>query len=189
VIATENECYNDCGYSTSDPYYAVKMSNLKALQMRVNWLYVVPGPSYMASYPDLWEWVRLSLGKRPSTSPDAWVALRLAEDTYWVDDTSYDWSGRPWVRNLERFMVQRDVSPGGVSQPGSDAYSGVLAPENGTAYEGRRTDVSTGNDSLYLDVDDAFLHGTTVPVSLKVTFRDQGSGLAGGVRRAGRGDH
>ena len=48
--ASENECYDDCGYSTDHFAYAVIMSNLKALQLQLNWLYVVPGPSGRKRY-------------------------------------------------------------------------------------------------------------------------------------------
>lgn len=174
TIATENECYNACGYSTSDPYYAVTMSNLKALQMRVNRLYVVPSDSYLAQYPDHWEWVRFSLGHSPHTSPDAWVALREAEDRYWIDDDSHSWNGKPWVRNLERFLIQRDVEPDAVSRRGADVRSGEVDPENGTAYEGRRTDRSSGQTALAFFVDNAFLSQPVADIQLKITYLDSG---------------
>ncbi|MCP4898193.1 MAG: hypothetical protein GY906_14565 [bacterium] len=175
VIGTENECYNDCGFSTTDPYYAVKMSNLKALQMRVNWLYVYPGPSYMATYPEHWEWVRLSLGQSASTSPDAWVALREAEDRYWLEDDSHTWPNKPWVRNLERWLVHSDVAPDGQSRRGTDVRTGVLDPDNGTAYEGRRTDIAGGQDFLYFFVDEGFVSGEAPAMGIKVTFVDTGT--------------
>ncbi len=178
VVATENECFNDCGFSTDTPYYAVKMAELKALQLRVNWLYVKPEESSMASYPELWRWVRLSLGKTARTSADAWVALREAEDTYWLEDDAVAWPDRPWVRNWERWLVQREVAPDGLTGRGSEVRSGVLAPENGTAYEGRTTRHAQGSDCIYLDLDDAFLHDPPAPaaVDVKVTYRDTGTG-------------
>jgi hypothetical protein len=54
--------------------------------------------------------------------------------------------------------------------------TGVLAPENGTAYEGRRTDLANGSDSLYFDLVDSFLHDSSQPVEIKVTYLDKGSG-------------
>lgn len=170
VRATENECYQECGYSTDVPYYAVKMSNLKALQLRMNWMYVVPGPSLMDEYPALWEWTRLSLGKTPFDSPDAWVALRDAEDRYWLDDDSHDWDGKPFVKNYERWIVQVDVAPDGISQRGSQVMEDVVGADNGLAYEGR-----AGAPSLYFDVDERFLDASE-PVDLKVTWLDEGSG-------------
>jgi len=176
IVATENECFNDCGFTVSDPAYAVKMANLKALQLRMNWIYVVPGPSYMAEYPALWSWTRLELGKRVWEAPDAWVALREAEDLYWVDDTSHTWAGAPWVRNFERGLRQRDVVPEGVVRRGTDVRSNEPTPENGTAYEGLRTELALGRNSIYLDLDSRFFSGGVVPVEVKVTYRDAGSG-------------
>jgi hypothetical protein len=177
TVATENECYNDCGFSTADPYYAVKMSNLKALQLRMNRMYVVPGPSYMDAYAEHWSWVRLELGKTVYTAPDAWVALREAEDTYWIDDTSFTWTGAPWVKNLERWVAQRDVAPGAISRRGTDVRTGVLDPTNGTAYEGRRTELALGRDALALFVDPRFLpSGMPAQIDVEVTYRDSGSG-------------
>lgn len=176
AVATENECFNDCGYTVSDPYYAVKMANLKALQLRMNWIYVVPGPSYMSQYPELWSWVRQELGRRSYDAPDAWAALREAEDTYWLDDSSYTWAGAPWVKNWERWLVQREVAPEGVTRRGTDVRANEPTPENGTAYEGRRTQLALGRTSIYLAIDDRFFAGGVVPVEVKVTYRDAGSG-------------
>lgn len=181
VRATENECYVDCGYTTDVPYYAVKMSDLKALQLRINWIYVVPqvdagaddSPSFLDSYPELWEWVRLSIGKTPFDSPDAWVALRDAEDRYWLEDDSLSWDGAPYVKNLERWLVQRDVAPDGVSRRGSTVMSDAVGDgggENGRAYEGR-----AGSPWLYFDADERFLSAAE-SVDLKVTWLDSGTG-------------
>jgi hypothetical protein len=178
VRGSENECYDACGYTVPANlrYYAVKMSNLKALQMRVNHLYVVPADSYLDAYPGLWSWVRHALGQSAYSSADAWAALREAEDAYWYDDPSRTWTGKPWVKNLERWMRQRDVS-GDVSRRGTEAFTGVVAPENGTAYEGRRTHLAIGRAGLALFVDDRFLpRGRSFAVDLKVTFLDAGAG-------------
>ncbi|MEO8197179.1 MAG: hypothetical protein ABI689_10690 [Thermoanaerobaculia bacterium] len=176
AVATENECFNDCGFTVSDTAYAVKMANLKALQLRMNWIYVVPGPSYMATYPELWTWTRLELGKRVYDAPDAWAALRDAEDTYWIDDTSHSWNGAPWVRNLERWLRQNDVLPDGIVRRGTDVRSNEPTPENGTAYEGLRTELAQSRNSIYLDLDARFFAGGIAPVEVKVTYKDTGSG-------------
>lgn len=179
VFASENECYTDCGYHAKKLKYAVVHSNLKALQLQLNWLYVVPSDSYLARYPDHWDWVRLSLGQRPATAPDAWVALRDAKDTYWSDQpiTGRSWKNRPWVRNLERWLVQVDT-PGAVAHRTKvDAHSGDPTKENGTAYEGLRTKRSVGDRSLAFRLDPSFLSGDTAhPVLVKVTYRDAGRG-------------
>lgn len=190
VRASENECYDACGFTVPPAlrYYAIKMSNLKALQMRLNWLYVVPSDSHLDDHPSLWGWVRRSLGQTVYRAADAWAALRDAEDTYWIDDPTHSWTGKPYVKNLERWLVQRDA-PGAVSRRGTEVYSNVLDPSNGTAYEGRRTQLATGQGALELHVDDRFLpEGRAYPVDLKLTFRDAGTGgfrvaypTAGGV--------
>lgn len=178
VIGAENECFVDCGLWTDDPAYAVRQANLKALQLRVNQLYVVPGPSFLDALPDHWAWVRAELGHTPATAFDAWAQLREAEDRYWADvGTGPDgtrWDGFPRIRNLERWLVQRDVEPDGHAWPGSEVREGVLDPANGTAIEGLRTDPARGDDWLYLDVDPAFRDGRVGRAEVKVTFRDAG---------------
>lgn len=177
VIASENECFDACGYHTDDPWYAVRQANLKALQIRTNWLYVVPNPSYMPEFPDHWEWVRQELGRTPETAFDAWAQLRDAEDRYWTDEgTGPDgtrWEGFPYVKNLERWLVQRDRAPDGISRRGTERREGELDPYNGVAYEGRRTDHAAGSDFLYFDLDDRFVAGPEVQIG--VTYRDTGT--------------
>ena len=177
VVATENECFNDCGYSTSDPYYAVRQANLKALQLRMNWMYVVPEPSYMAEYPEHWDWVRLELGQTAETAPDAWAARRDAEDTYWSEEEfPRAWNDQPWVRNLERWIVQVD-EPGSVAhRTDVDTHVGELEEANGTAHEGLSTAVSSGDTGFVFEVDERFAAGTTGDAVLKVTFLDSGTG-------------
>ncbi|MCA9490374.1 MAG: hypothetical protein KC621_10630, partial [Myxococcales bacterium] len=137
VIGAENECFDDCGHHADDLAYAIRQANLKALQLRVNWLYVVPGPSHLDDFPEHWAWVRAELGQRPSTAFDAWAQLRDAEDRYWTDEgTGPDgtrWDGFPFVKNLERWLVQRDV-PGAISARGTDRHARELDPYNGVAW-------------------------------------------------------
>ena len=185
VVATENECYTACGYHTKDPYYAVRQSNLKALQLRMNWMYVVPVDSYLDAYPEQWDWVRLSLGQTASTSADAWAELRDAEDTYWKDGTPAsltpgDWPTRPYVRNLERWLVQVDV-PGSVAhRTTADVHRKVLESDNGIAYEGLSTEVAAGDTGFAFDVDPRFAAAATAAATgravLKVTYLDRGTG-------------
>lgn len=179
VIAAENECFTACGFHADDVAYAVREANLKALQLRVNWLYVVPGPSYMEDFPELWDWTALELGRRAADAPDAWAQLRDAEDRYWTDEGTgpggVAWDGYPYVKNYERWLVQRDVAPDGVSRRGTEQHVKELDPANGTAWEGRRTDHANGSDYLYFDVDAAFLDGAAGAVEVKITFRDTGS--------------
>jgi hypothetical protein len=179
VFASENECYTDCGYHAKDLGYDVVHSNLKALQLQLNWLYVVPSDSYLAKYASHWDWVRLSLGQRPEVSADAWAHLRDAQDTYWSDGPieGRAWAHRPWVRNLERWLVQVDAAGAVAHRSGADVHKGDPTRENGTAYEGLRTDRRAGNTSLAFRVDQRFLAGgSTHRALVKVTYLDRGKG-------------
>ncbi|KYQ88236.1 hypothetical protein DLAC_10921 [Tieghemostelium lacteum] len=180
VIGTENECFKDCGFTVSNAnlFYAIKMSNLKALQMGVNWLYLVPGPSYMTTYPELYNWLRYSLGKQGNSAFDSWVALRSAQDLFWADDDSINWPNKPYIKNLERFLYQRDMAPGAYTRVGTllkkDIY-GSSNTDNGQAYEGLRTNMANGNNSMVFFVDDTFIKGNSGDIQIKVSFLDGGS--------------
>lgn len=178
VFATENECYTDCGYTTDDPYYAIRQSNLKALQLRMNWIYVVPGPSMLGFYPELWDWVRLSMGQTAATSPDAWAALRDAEDVYWRDDDTGrfagTWDSAPFVRNLERWLVQEDHPGCTAHRSDRDVHEGEIDPDNGIAYEALATRIADGDDGLCFDLDPEFL-AAPADVLVKVTYLDEGT--------------
>jgi hypothetical protein len=178
VSAAENECYNHCGYTTADAEelaYAIRTSNWKALQLRVSWLYVVPNDSYLADYADHWRWVRAELGRTVADAFDGWVVLREAEDRYWQYEDGLQWDGKPWVKNLERFVVQRDVLPDGISARGSEVRDRVLDPHDGMAYEGRRTDGAFGGTSLYFAVEPRWLSGVH-DLEVDVAFLDGACG-------------
>src|SRR3954447_10783147 len=146
------------------------MSNLKALQMRANWIYLVPRDSRLRQLAAHWAWVRRELGRRPETAPDAWVALRDAEDVYWRDKGGKRWKGFPYVRNLERWVVQRDVAPNGIARRGTLKHNGDPTADNGTAFESLRTNVARKRRDLFFDVDPRFV--SAGPIELKVTYRD-----------------
>ena len=188
LVVAELTCFNDCGYTTNDTEYAVRLAALKALQLRVDYLHVLPLHSYIEVYPALWNYVRLSLGKKPADSPDAWVVLREYEDTFWTTDTTVSWTGSPWLKNMERFLVQRDVTPNGVSQPGSEQKDQVWDARNGRSYEGRKTNHQSGSDFLYFDINDQFLNQASVPVKLQITYLDEGDN-AWWVEYAGKEGH
>lgn len=178
VIGNENECYNACGFTTADPYYAVVMSNLKALQLRTNKLYVVPSDSYMTQYSDHWAWVEKELGWKADNAPDAWVSLREYEDKYFAENTptnNINWNGKPWLHNFERWLVQKDIVPDGMSRRGTDVRVNVLDSDNGTSYEGRLTDRANAQDYLYFFVQDNFAFGDTPSMQIKVTYKDIGT--------------
>ena len=178
VIGNENECYNACGFSTSDPYYAIVMSNLKALQLRSTDLLVETVDSYMSQYSAHWDWVEKELDKQAYNAPDAWVALREYEDRFFVDNTPFNninWTNKPWLHNFERWLVQKDIAPNGMSQRGTDIRTNVLDVDNGTSYEGRKTKHSTAQDYLYFFVQDNFAKDFSPDMQLKVTYLDAGT--------------
>lgn len=175
VIGNENECFNACGFTTADPYYAVVMANLKALQLRSTHLLVETVDSYLSQYPTHWNWVRHELGKKLKTAPDAWVALREYEDKFFVGNTptnNVNWADKPWLHNFERWLVQKDIAPDGMSKRGTDIRSNVLDPDNGTSYEGRLTNRASGQDYLYFFIQDNFATGVSSNLQLKITYLD-----------------
>jgi hypothetical protein len=178
VIGNENECFNACGFTTADSYYAVVMSNLKVLQLRTTHLLVEPIESYLADYADHWSWVEKQLGKKVNNSPDAWVALREYEDTFFIDNeptNNVQWDGKPWLHNFERWLVQKDINPDGQSQRGTDIKVNVLDNDNGTSFEGRLTNRAANQDYLYFFVQDDFALNNTDDMQIKVTYLDSGT--------------
>jgi hypothetical protein len=178
VRAVELECYDACGTTVADPdelAYAVRTSTWKALTLGAQWLFVAPVDSHLVELADHWRWVRAELGRTAADAFDGWVALRDAEDTAWADDATVAWPARPWVANLERLVVQREVAPDGRSARGTEVRAGVLEPRNGTAYEGRRTTAAAGGQALYFAVEPAWLAGDH-PVVVHVAFLDDACG-------------
>lgn len=182
VRATENECYLDCGFTSKDPSYAVITSNLKALQLRMNWVYVVPAASRMDALAPHWDWVRLSLGRDAATAADAWAALRDAEDRFWSERQppfgpgGRRWRRRPFIRNLERFLVQVDARGAVAHRSRAAVHRGDPAQDNGVAFEGLATAPARGDRALAFRLDDRFLDGRRQRVLVKVTFLGGGRG-------------
>jgi len=135
----------------------------------------------MAEYPEHWDWLRLSLGQTADTSADAWAAFRDAEDTFWADpesgpfDDPASWPSRPYVRNLERWLVQVDEPASVAHRAEADVHAHVLEEDNGTAYEGLSTDVAAGDTGFVLEVDPRFAAAASGRTVLKVTYLDEGA--------------
>ncbi len=178
IVGMENECYDGCGLGPQSPEmlaYGVRMSLLKALQLRATHLYASADASGLDVFPELWRWARLSLGRHRADAPDAWVALREAVDGYWQWDTTHDWLTRPWVKNTGRWLAQRDIAPDGVSRRGETIVEGDLfaAHADRITYEGRRTNIEAGQRALYLDLDPVLGAGLGA-FDLRVTYVDAG---------------
>jgi hypothetical protein len=154
------------------------MSNLKVLQLRTTHLLVEPVESYLADYAEHWAWVEKQLGKKVNNSPDAWVALREYEDKFFIGNeptNDVQWDGKPWLHNFERWLVQKDINPDGMSRRGTDIRVNVLDNDNGTSYEGRLTNRAANQDYLYFFVQDDFAIGDSVNMQIKVTYLDTGT--------------
>jgi hypothetical protein len=165
IFATENECYAQCGWPAgTDDYWHVKMSQLKMLQLRMNWVFLSSGAYNTA--PLLNDYAFKVMGKHYYDSPDAWVVLREAQD-------GTDNSGR-WMRNWERWLFQREIDPDGHTVRTYPHTS----PQNmiGTTYEARRTDHINGSDYIYFDVHNLFMKGNAGDIQIKVTYLDNFSG-------------
>jgi hypothetical protein len=178
VIGNENECFTACGFNTNDRYYAVVMSNLKALQLRTTHLLVETQDSFLAEYADHWNWVENELARDVNNAADAWVALREYEDKFFSDNTptnDVNWDGKPWLHNFERWLVQKDIAPDGQSKRGTDMRVNVLDADNGTSYEGRLTDHANNQDYIYFFVQDNFAINSSPQMQIKITYLDTGT--------------
>ena len=140
VLGTENECFLGCGLQNavaegSERHrHEVMMANFKALQMRMNWIYASNG-SNLAGFAEHWDWVRKSLGRQRGDAFDAWAVLRESRDAFFAGsshaariraDVVGNWTRRPWVRNMERWLVQRDVCGDGVAQAGAERIGDLV---------------------------------------------------------------
>jgi hypothetical protein len=170
IWSNENEefCYgnNPCDY------YHYKMSILKQLQLRMNWIY-----SNDVAYDisaELSGYFNLTAGKTIEDSPDAWCALRKSIDRY------VNWTYFPNMQDLEqhnweRWLVQREVSSNGQTVDVYDIDDEPFRLFNGTSFEAKRTDRASENDYIYFDVNDGFLNGGENRVMVKMTYLDNSS--------------
>ena len=183
IIGTENEGFCDPAMLAVCSYYHIKMSTIKALQLRVNWLN--SRDNLVALDPKLFEYARKTMGKNIKNSPDAWVALRESFDHLlsatppvpkpnmpaWTDRVSLPF------RNWEKWLMQREVTPDGKTVPVYQLISNAEFDINNLkAYEALRTDRANGSNYIYFDVDDNFMKGGVNGVRIKITYLDNFSG-------------
>lgn len=181
LLATENEALGDDNMipATSD-YFFIKMLTLKSLQIGVNWLNM-QDKNYMLA-PDVIEYARKTMGKRPVESPDAWVALREWQDASYRGASAieqvpgsrslFDQLNLPY-RNWEKYLMQREFAKGGqtvATQRLTD--SSAFLRNNGPSYEALRTNIGTGNRLICFSLLDEFLYDNSKPVEIKVTYLD-----------------
>ena len=175
VWANENEefCYgkNPCNI------YHNKMSILKELQLRMNWMYT--NETNWNINPELNIYFYLTAGKQVYNSPDAWCALREGKDVYqW-------WANNPerkdfYISNFERWLYQREVSPEGITERTYLNYDDIDNSNsrmfNDTSYEARKTIHANGADYIYFNVDDKFIKSGINNVQIKITYLDDFAG-------------
>ncbi|HET9143478.1 RICIN domain-containing protein [Actinophytocola sp.] len=167
-----------------DNYDYYRMTVLNMLRKGHNWA-IFPHDlrtgANDAAHPEfaaLRDYFRQSAGYPAGTSPDAWAVLQMYYDGCY--------NGTRFYHNYEKFLLQRDVAPGGrttVAEPRTwapDQYGFCKVGEGGSTqpavtYFARRTDHATGNDYIYFDVDDRYAPATDRVFRIAVTYRDTGT--------------
>ena len=186
ITGTENEAFCDPNALIGGgicSYYHIKMSTLKAMQLRVNWLNV--RDSLIKYDPKLFQYFRLTANKTVKTSPDAWAALRQVHDPLFSNIppipklNSPLWTSRVTLpyRNWEKWLIQREVLPDGKTVPVYQLNTNKLFDYyNFKAFEALRTDKANGSNYMYFAVDDAFMKGGANEVHIKITYLDNFAG-------------
>ena len=167
-IGSENEEINNVNIPI-DNYLQLKMTALKTLQVRANVVFM--GREIWNKAPELHNYMMKTLGKHYYDSPDAWCALREAKDLYktWSVLDAGDRSDF-WIRNFERWLVQRDIEPDG--RTARTYYVNTSVEHNEESYEALRTDRENGSNYIYFGVDDRFMSGGSNQIQIKVTYLD-----------------
>ena len=174
---TENECYGGCDGEKADEvakYYNWKMSNLKALQLRMK--QVLPDGQLLYKYPAFKQYVEKTLGKKVNNSPDVWACLRSWND--WIVDPSLGLNGSTIVHNWERWLYQREVSPDGLTE---DAYKALdymwwWRESKPVVFEAKKTIHAKSSDYIYFNIDDHFVNGYKGSYMVKITYLDNFNG-------------
>jgi hypothetical protein len=166
---TENEDFADNHWPNTNKYYYVKMANLLMLRMRMKWE-VIGTPSIGTN---LYSYVKKTMGKQVSNSPDAWVALRQ----YAIAPNNGSTDKVENIRNFERWLYQREVATDGKTVQTYFANPPQeFKADNGTAYEALSTDRVNGSNYMYFNLDDKFMYNGVNEVAIKVTYLDNFSG-------------
>lgn len=165
----ENEEYGDdwvgrYGSRTGDAQ-RYRFAMLRALQMRFRFLWTSEVAETIN--PDLSRYAALSFGKSVEDSPDAWAYLRESP-------VSTSFSPVGVVKNFERWLKQRDL-PGGMTVATQRTFREFEAgglhgsgPDQWYDDIARRTDITTGNPSIFFDLDDGFHSGGGVQIKVEI---------------------
>lgn len=178
----EFEIADLAGVFSNYDYY--RMAVLNMLRRGQNWA-IFPHDlrtgAYDSTYPQfaaLRDYFRQSAGYPVAESPDGWAVLQM-----FYDDC---YNGTRRYHNYEKFVVQRDIEPGGRTIPTElhtwdpQQYGFCRVGEGGATvpavtYFARRTDRATGNNYIYFNVDSRFAPTTERAFRIAVTYRDTGT--------------
>jgi len=165
--------------------YRHRISTLRTLQLRQNFQYI--SPATLQFNPELNEYAWLTQGRAAGNSPDAWVYLR--------ECAIRGERGPLIVKNLERWLVQRDVEGSqSVACQRVDRHPlGADPPGRNWDFDARCSDRKNGQDGLAFKLDPKFWPATE-PAVLKVTYTDaektswqvEYSGPGGGKRASAK---
>lgn len=175
--ATENENYLRGGDSWEHKFgpdalagYRWFASSLRLLQMRRNWdLIFADLPLPLAWFP-LTRYVQLSLGKTARTSSDAWCWLREGYQK------RREGGNERTLKNFERWLIQRDVSPDGTTCPTARVDISLMGQASASSrsyeFQARRTDQATGQRAIYFRASRDWFGDADQSVRLFVTYLD-----------------
>jgi len=171
VWYTENENWSKHFVpNESSLFYVYKTRVMRLLQMRRNWEW--GGLEKALEFPELGRYVQLSLGKTIENSVDAWC---------WPRESYVPAGGEivP-VKNFERWLYQRDIGSDGMTKPTRKIDISQLnqwASAYDYEFEARQTDVQTGNNSMYFNIDERWFGKHIGGCKFLVTFFDNSSAL------------
>ncbi len=160
----ENEEYGkgwEWRFGKNSDEYRHRISSLRGLQMRQNFQFV--SPETLKVNPEINEYVRLTQGRTRDEAPDAWAYLRETKV-----------SGNRTFKNIERWLIQRDVEGSRsvadlpIERPGINETASKMQKD----FDGRRTDLANKQDGLSFQLDKVFW-AKPAPATIKVTFTDQ----------------
>jgi hypothetical protein len=144
--------------------YRHRIATLRTLQLRQNFQLIAPAT--LEYNPELNEYARLTQGRSAANSPDAWAYLR--------ECAIRSERGPLLVKNIERWLVQRDVEGSrSVACERIDRHPlpNFDPPDRSWDFDARRTGLGNGQAGLAFQLDRKFWSETR-PAILKVTFTD-----------------
>jgi hypothetical protein len=167
------------GKNTNSFSYRYFISNLRALQMRSNYLLY----NDFSLIPEQLIWVGQSMGKSIADSPDIWCALRESYiTTWWFKDYPKDYFSENIrnkeylpVKNFERGLKQRDTAEF-KSEPLVKIPHGVhqwKTPKDGSKdfdYVARKA------DQLSFNIDSGWLAKCGEDIAVKISYFDHAQG-------------